>query len=82
MTTSSAVETPERRRTLRFVALVGGVTIALSAVGGLLWGFLAPSQQLLVVAQDRGATLTGESLHRFDALALFVLVGLGMNLTA
>jgi hypothetical protein len=80
VTTSSAVETPERRRTLRFVALVGGVTIALSAVGGLLWGFLAPSQQLLVVAQDRGATLTGESLHRFDALALFVLVSFALGI--
>ncbi|TFI45169.1 DUF2567 domain-containing protein [Rhodococcus sp. 1R11] len=80
MTSSPAVETPERRGTLRFVALVGGVTIALSAVGGLLWGLLAPSQQLLVFAQDRGATLTGESLHRFDALALFVLVSFALGI--
>lgn len=43
---------------------------------GVLWGILAPPERLLVVAPDRGVALTGESLHRFDAIGMFVCAGL------
>lgn len=54
--------------------MVAGALIA-SALGGVVWGVLAPTERLLVVEPGRGATLTGESLHRFDSVAIFVLIG-------
>lgn len=48
----------------------------LGALAGVVWAFLAPAVRLLVVAEDRGVVLTGESLHRFDAAAIFVGIGL------
>ncbi|MFI8565019.1 DUF2567 domain-containing protein [Rhodococcus sp. NPDC078407] len=62
------------------MTVVVAVSVALSALGGILWGLLAPAQQLLVVAQDRGAALTGESLHRFDSLAMFALISFVLGL--
>ena len=74
MVTSDVREERARSSTVRVLSVVVGVSVAVSALGGVLWGFLAPAQQLLVVAEDRGAALTGESLHRFDGLALFSFV--------
>ncbi|MFB7724187.1 DUF2567 domain-containing protein [Nocardia sp. NPDC056100] len=62
-------------REARAAAVVFAAIAAVSALGGVLWGFLAPAEQLLVVDPDRGAALTGESTHRFDAVAIFVLFG-------
>lgn len=72
-------ESPSHASTARVLAVVVGISVVLSALCGILWGFLAPAQQLLVVAQDRGAALTGESLHRFDALALFAFASFGLG---
>lgn len=47
-----------------------------SALVGVLWGVLAPAERLLVVAPDRAVTLTGESVHRFDAIGMFACAGL------
>lgn len=77
---SDVLEVAPRTSTVRVLSVVVGVSVAVSALGGMLWGFLAPAQQLLVVAQDRGAALTGESLHRFDGLALFSFVSLALGL--
>ena len=77
---SEVRESPPRSSTVRVLAVVVGISVAVSALGGVLWGFLAPAQQLLVVAQDRGAALTGESLHRFDGLALFAFVSFALGL--
>lgn len=77
---SDVVEVPPRSSTGRVLSVIVGISVAVSALGGTLWGFLAPAQQLLVVAQDRGAALTGESLHRFDGLALFSFVSLALGL--
>ncbi|AUS80268.1 DUF2567 domain-containing protein [Actinoalloteichus sp. AHMU CJ021] len=44
---------------------------------GWLWSALAPPVRLRVLADGRLASLPAESYHRFDALALFVLLGLG-----
>ncbi|WP_042939323.1 DUF2567 domain-containing protein [Rhodococcus sp. AW25M09] len=73
-------ESPQRAGAGRVLVAVVGISVALSALGGLMWGFLAPAEQLLVVAQDRGAALTGESLHRFDALALFSFISFALGL--
>lgn len=48
----------------------------LGVPAGALWALLAPAVHMLVVAEDRGVVLTTESLHRFDALAIFVGVTL------
>lgn len=50
--------------------------MAVSVLAGVVWGMLAPPEKLLVVAPDRGVSLTGESLHRFDAIGMFVCAGL------
>lgn len=77
---SEDLEVLPRSSTVRVLSVVVGISVAVSALGGMLWGLLAPAQQLLVVAQDRGAALTGESLHRFDGLALFSFVSLALGL--
>ncbi|MCU1642166.1 MAG: hypothetical protein JWN03_2441 [Nocardia sp.] len=80
-TTFTAAEQPGVRvgflmREARAAAVVFAAIVAVSALAGVVWGFLAPAEQLLVVDPDRGAALTGESAHRFDAVAIFVLIGL------
>ncbi|MGW4245816.1 DUF2567 domain-containing protein [Nocardia sp. NPDC004722] len=64
------------RREVRAAAVVLLALAAVSAAAGVVWAFLAPAEQLLVVEPDRGTALTGESMHRFDALAIFVLIGI------
>jgi hypothetical protein len=45
-----------------------------------LWAQLAPSQLKVVNSRGQLVPLTAESYHRFDALAVFVLLGLGAGL--
>ncbi|MBF6174234.1 DUF2567 domain-containing protein [Nocardia blacklockiae] len=72
---STAAPTGAGRRELRVVLwVVAGVLLA-SALGGVVWGLLAPAERVLVVEPGRGAALTGESAHRFDAMAIFVCAG-------
>ncbi|BAW05794.1 conserved hypothetical protein [Nocardia seriolae] len=61
---------------MRAAAVVVAALAAVSALAGVVWAVLAPAEQLLVVEPDRGTALTGESMHRFDALAIFVLIGI------
>ncbi|OLT45144.1 hypothetical protein BJF85_01655 [Saccharomonospora sp. CUA-673] len=57
-----------------FVALVG---IPL----GLLWSWLAPPQRMRIVGGQTGELpLQMESWHRFDALAVFMLLGLAAGI--
>lgn len=63
------------RREVSAAMLVVAAVLVLSILGGVLWGFLAPTERLYVVQPDRGAVLTGESMHQFDALAIFVCIG-------
>lgn len=59
------------------------VAVVLGLLGALLWGLLAPGEQFVVVDDDRGVPLTGESMHVFDAVAIFVLItGVTALLTA
>ncbi|MEV5839283.1 DUF2567 domain-containing protein [Nocardia sp. NPDC052112] len=69
------------RRELRAAALIAVGVVLLSVLGGVVWAFAAPSEQFLVVkarageVPAKGAALTGESVHQFDALAIFVCIG-------
>ena len=46
---------------------------------GWLWSRLAPAERGVLSGEDGCAPLPGESAHRFDALAVFVLLGLGVG---
>ncbi|MGY4102194.1 DUF2567 domain-containing protein [Nocardia sp. R16R-3T] len=69
------------RREVRAAGLIAVAVVLLSALGGVVWAFIAPTEQYLVVkaradgVPAKGAALTGESVHRFDALAIFVCIG-------
>lgn len=59
-----------------------GVTLVVSLLGvvlGALWSLLAPPQRARVLP-DQVVPLTGESYHRFDDLAIFLLLCLGAGL--
>lgn len=66
----------------RGAAVVALLVVLASALVGVLWGLLAPTEQLFVVEQGRGAVLTGESTHQFDAVAMFVCLGAVTGLLA
>lgn len=68
--------TGARRGELTAVLWVVLGVLAASALGGVVWALLAPTERVLVVEPGHGAALTGESAHRFDALAIFVCVAL------
>ncbi|WP_239004114.1 DUF2567 domain-containing protein [Nocardia panacis] len=64
-----------RAREIRAGLFVFGAVVLASALGGALWAWLAPPEQLLVVEAGRGAALTGESAHRFDGVGIYMLIG-------
>ncbi|MEV6255072.1 DUF2567 domain-containing protein [Nocardia sp. NPDC051911] len=68
------------RGEVRAAAVVAVAVVVVSALAGVGWGLLAPTERLLVVEPGRGVGLTGESAHQFDALALFVLAGAVLGL--
>lgn len=63
------------RRELAAVAIIAAVVVVLSALAGVAWGLLAPAERLWVTKPGRAAVLTGESMHQFDGVAIFVLLG-------
>lgn len=63
------------RREVRAAVVIAVAVIVVSALAGVGWGLLAPTEQLFVVEPGRGAVLTGESGHQFDAVAMFVCFG-------
>ncbi|MFX0574979.1 DUF2567 domain-containing protein [Nocardia nepalensis] len=69
------------RGELRAAGLVAVGVLLLSVLGGVVWAFLAPTEQFLVTkaradaVPAKGAALTGESVHQFDALAIFACIG-------
>ncbi|WP_231390321.1 DUF2567 domain-containing protein [Nocardia sp. CNY236] len=68
------------RRAVREAMVVAAAVVAISALVGVGWGVLAPTEQMLLIAPDRAASMIGESAHRFDALALFVMTGAVLGL--
>ncbi|MBF6330091.1 DUF2567 domain-containing protein [Nocardia transvalensis] len=69
------------RREVRVALWVVVAVLLVSAFGGGVWGLLAPTEKVVVLEPGRGAALTGESAHRFDALAIFVCIGIVVGLT-
>lgn len=63
------------RREVRAALVLLLAVVLVSVLVGALWGLLAPTERVLVVEPGRGAALVGESLHRFDATALFAGAG-------
>ncbi|WP_378739507.1 DUF2567 domain-containing protein [Nocardia brasiliensis] len=68
------------RREARAAAVIALAVTLVSALGGVVWGLVAPSEQLLVVEPGRGGLLTGESMHQFDGVAMFVCFGAVLGL--
>ncbi len=66
------------RRDLRAALWIVPAVLVVSLIGGGAWGLLAPTEKTLVVGGGSPvpAPLTGESVHRFDAVAIFACVGL------
>lgn len=73
MTAGAGARVP--RRELRAALWIVLAVLAISLVGGAAWALLAPTEKVLVVQPGRGLPLTGESAHRFDAMAIFACVG-------
>lgn len=57
-------------------ARVVAAVVIVSAVAGVGWGLLVPAQHFLVVSGGGAVSLTGESGRQFDAVALFLCLGL------
>ncbi|MFC6014539.1 DUF2567 domain-containing protein [Nocardia lasii] len=69
-------ERPEvLRRELIGVGVVTGVVLVASALAGVVWGVLAPTERLRVTQPGRAAVLTGESQHLFDGVGMFLCIG-------
>ncbi|HEU5474516.1 MAG TPA: DUF2567 domain-containing protein [Actinophytocola sp.] len=61
-------------------AVIVFVAVGLLGIGiGWIWSLIAPPQRMRVLA-DRQVPLPVESYHKFDDLALFVLLSLGAGL--
>lgn len=63
------------RETLAALAVFAG-WLAASVVGGVVWGFLAPPEHLVVVEPGQLKSIAGESGHYFDGVALFACISL------
>lgn len=72
---TTAVDSRTRRPEVRAAARIVVALVAVSALGGAVWGLLAPAEHFLVTTNG-AASLTSESLHRFDAVALLLCIGL------
>lgn len=76
------------RRELWAAALIAVGVVLINVLGGVVWAFLAPTEQFLVTkaragsVPAKGAALTGESVHQFDALAIFVCIGAVLGVLA
>lgn len=73
-----AVSEPRPQVLRREVIGVGAVIVAVlavSAAAGVVWGLLAPTERLRVTQPGRAAVLTGESMHLFDAVGMFLCIG-------
>ncbi|WP_336086916.1 DUF2567 domain-containing protein [Nocardia sp. SSK8] len=63
------------RREVIGVGVVVGLVLVAGAVAGVVWGVLAPTQRVRVTTPEKGIALTGESMHLFDGVAMFLCLG-------
>ncbi|MGW0043128.1 DUF2567 domain-containing protein [Rhodococcus sp. NPDC003348] len=71
----TAAERRTRRADTAAAARVVVGIVVVSALAGIVWGLLVPAQHFLVVSGGGAVSLTGESGHQFDAVALFLCLG-------
>lgn len=80
------VPAARRRRTsraeVRSAARVVVGVVVVSALAGIAWGLLVPAQHFLVVSGGGAVSLTGESDHQFDAVALLMCLGVILGVLA
>ncbi len=62
------------RSRIRAVAGIMVGCVLLGVLGGVVWGLLAPGEHLLVVDEEHGQVIAGESYHLFDAIGIFVCI--------
>ncbi|WP_040795518.1 DUF2567 domain-containing protein [Nocardia higoensis] len=82
MVAGSGVRSAGVRREAAAGLLVAAAVVAVSLALGALWGLVSPTEQLVVTQPGRGSALIGESLHQFDAVAMFVCFGAVTGLLA
>ena len=71
------------RSQVRAAARIVAALLLVGVLAGLVWALLVPAQHFLVVTPDgRGVSLTGESSHQFDAVALFVCIAAVVGLVS
>ncbi|NKY86220.1 DUF2567 domain-containing protein [Nocardia veterana] len=63
------------RRELRAALWILAAVLVVGLIGGGVWALLAPTEKVLVVEPGSGLAMTGESAHRFDAVAIFACAG-------
>ncbi|MGV9677225.1 DUF2567 domain-containing protein [Nocardia sp. NPDC003482] len=80
--TSTAEPTRARSPEWRVAGWFTAALLLVSALGGVVWALLAPTEKVVVLEPGRGAALTGESVHRFDAVAVFVCIGAVVGLVS
>ncbi|MCM6773257.1 DUF2567 domain-containing protein [Nocardia sp. CDC159] len=80
LSTAEPIRAP--RAEVRAACWFALAVLVVSALGGVVWALLAPTERVVVVEPGRGAALTGESAHRFDALAIFVCIGVVVGLVS
>ncbi|WP_051024516.1 DUF2567 domain-containing protein [Nocardia aobensis] len=76
MTSRGAAAASPAPRELRAALWIVAAVLVVSIIGGGVWAMLAPTEKVFVVEPGSGMALTGESAHRFDAVAIFACVGL------
>jgi hypothetical protein len=60
-----------------------GVLCGVALIGiplGAIWAWLAPAQRVQVIKGGRHVPLAAETYHRYDDLAVFLLIGFGAGL--
>ncbi|GGK68450.1 DUF2567 domain-containing protein [Nocardia camponoti] len=63
------------RREVTVIGVVAAAIVGVSALVGVAWGLVAPTERLRVVQPGRAAVLTGESMHLFDGVGMFLCLG-------
>lgn len=78
----AAAELALTRRDVSAAALVTAVLAVVGVAQGWLWSVVAPPELVIVLSDHSVVALPDEGQHRFDAMAMFLLIGLAVGLVA